>query len=146
MKKQIYYILTIILFSFFSCKTSQKQIEVDILNHYTIITYNPNAKYPLFENAKPTTLTFEEILELEDIIQPKILKNLEQHKYYRQYVAAENSKGEKLVWINFFCENNYEPSHVTFILNAADGGNCFFQVKVNLTQKDCYFYMENGEA
>jgi hypothetical protein len=81
MKKTIHYILTIILFSLFSCKTSQKQIEVDTLNHYTIITYNPNAKYPIFENAKPTTLTFEEILELEDIIQPKILKNLEQHKY-----------------------------------------------------------------
>lgn len=146
MKKKILFFFTIILFSLVSCKTSQKQIEVDTLNHYTIITYDPNAKYPLFENAKPTTLTFEEILELEDIIQPKILKNLEQHKYYRQYVAAENSNGEKLVWINFFCESHYDPSHVTFILNVLDGGNCFFQVKVNLTQKDCYFYIENGEA
>lgn len=146
MKKNILFFFTIILFSLVSCKTSKKQIEVDTLNHYTIITYDPNAKYPLFENAKPTTLTFEEILELEDIIEPKILKNLEQHKYYRQYVAAENSKGEKLVWINFFCESHYDPSHVTFILNVLDGGNCFFQVKVNLTQKDCYFYMENGEA
>ncbi|RAR46870.1 hypothetical protein [Flavobacterium lacus] len=146
MKKTVVFILTIVLISLVSCKTSQKQIEVDTLNHYTIITYDPNAKYPLFENAKPTTLTFQEILELEDIIQPKILKNLEQHKYYRQYVAAENSKGEKLVWINFFCESNYGPYYVTNILSAADGGNCFFQVKVNLTRKDCYFYRENGEA
>jgi hypothetical protein len=146
MKKNILFFFTIILISLISCKTSQKQIEVDTLNHYTIITYNPNAKYPLFENAKPTTLTFEEILELEDIIQPKILKNLEQHKYYRQYVAAENSNGEKLVWINFFCESLYATDYVTNIMYAADGGNCIFQVKVNLTQKDCYFYRENGEA
>lgn len=36
MKKTILYISIIILFSLVSCKTSQKQIEVDSLNHYTI--------------------------------------------------------------------------------------------------------------
>ncbi len=36
MKKSIHYIITIILFSLFSCKTSQKQIEVDTLKYYTI--------------------------------------------------------------------------------------------------------------
>jgi hypothetical protein len=135
-----------IIFLLVSCKTSQKQIEVDALNHYTIIPYNPNAKYRLFEDAKPTSLTFEEMMELEDIIEPKIKKNLEQHKYYRQYVAAENSNGEKLVWINFFCESLYATDYVVNIMSAADGGNCIFQVKVNLTKKDCYYYRENGEG
>lgn len=36
MKKSIHFILTILLISLFSCKTYQKQIEVDTLNHYTI--------------------------------------------------------------------------------------------------------------
>lgn len=36
MKKSIHYIITIILFSLVSCKTSQKQIEVDTLKYYTI--------------------------------------------------------------------------------------------------------------
>ncbi|WP_396150742.1 hypothetical protein [Flavobacterium sp.] len=36
MKKNIHHILSIILFFLVSCKTSQKQIEADSLNHYTI--------------------------------------------------------------------------------------------------------------
>jgi hypothetical protein len=36
MKKTVVFILTIILFSLVSCKTSQKPIEVDTLKYYTI--------------------------------------------------------------------------------------------------------------
>jgi hypothetical protein len=146
MKITSHFIIIIILFSLFSCKSFQKKIEIDSLNHYTIIAYDPNKKYPLFEDAKPTTLTFDEIMELDSIIEPTIIKNLKQHKYYRQYVAAENSNGEKLVWINFFCESLYATDYVVNIMSAADGGNCIFQVKVNLTKKDCYYYRENGEG
>jgi hypothetical protein len=144
--RRIYNLSTFLfLLAFISCKTYQKQTEVDKLSHYAIIEYNRTEKNPKFENAQPTNLTYEEVQKLENIIMPKILKNLKQHKYFRQYVAAKNSNGEKLVWINFFCEENYDPSHVTFIMEAADGGNFFFQVKVNLTKEDCYFYMENIE-
>ena len=146
MKRINYFINIIFLCLLISCKTSQKQTKIDKLNRYTIVAYNPNEKYPLFENAKPTNLTYEEILELEKIIKPKISKNLKEHKYFRQYVAAINSAGEKLVWINFFCENYYDASHETFIMEASDGGNCFFQLKVNLNQKNCYFYMENMDG
>lgn len=138
--------MLIFLLAFVSCKTSQKKTEVDKLNHYAIIEYNSNEKYPKFENAQPTNLTYEEILKLENIIMPKIMKNLKQHKYFRQYVAAKNSNGEKLVWINFFCEEYYTPSDEIYIMEGADGGNCIFQVKVNLTNEDCYFYMENMEG
>jgi hypothetical protein len=145
--RTIYNSITFIFFlAFVSCKTYQKQTEVDKLNHFAIIEYNPNEKYPKFENAQPTNLTYGEIQKLENIIMPKILKNLKQNKYFRQYVAAKNSNGEKLVWINFFCEEYYNPSDEMNIMEAFDGGNCFFQVKVNLTKEDCYFYAENGEG
>ena len=145
--RSIYNLTAIIfLFTLVSCKTYRNQTEIDKLNHYAIIEYNPNEKYPKFENAKPTKLTYQEIQKLEEIIMPKILKNLKEHKYFRQYVAAENSNGEKLVWINFFCESFYEPSDEIEIMEGADGGNCIFQVKVNLTKKDCYFYAENLES
>jgi hypothetical protein len=145
--RKIYFLITLLFtLAFVKCKTYNKQAEVDKLNHYAIIQYNPNEKYPKFENAEPTNLTYEEILKLERIIMPKIIKNLKEHKYFRQYVAAKNLDGEKLVWINFFCEEYYNPSDEIYIMEGADGGNCFFQVKVNLTKEDCYFYMENMEG
>ena len=122
------------------------QTDVAKLNHFAIIEYNPNEKFPKFESAQATNLTYEEIKKLEFIIMPKIQKNLKKHKYFRQYIAAINSSGEKFVWINFFCIEYYEASHETFIMEAADGGDCFFEVKVNLTKKDCYFYKENMEG
>ena len=146
MKKNYNLITFLFLLVFVSCKTHQKYREIDKLNHFAIIEYNPNEKYPKFENAQPTNLNYDEIKKLEQIIMPKILKNLKEHKYFRQYVAAKNSNGEKLVWINFFCEYLFDPSDEIYIMEAKDGGNCIFQVKVNLTKEDCYFYAENGEG
>ena len=145
MRKFILSIFIIFIFFLFSCKSLQKA-DITEKNHYTIISFNPYANNLIFENAKPTNLSNEEISELEYIIKPKIQKNISQHKYFRQYIAAINSAGEKLVWINFICEQYYDPEFEIFIAEFADGGNCFFEVKVNLTKKDCYFYKENLEG
>ena len=71
--------------------------------------------------------------------------------YKRQYVVIENSKGEKEIWINCLCNefcdrfsdrDSWQKS-VGIIL---DGGNCFFQLKINLTQKKYYDFYVNGYA
>jgi len=66
-------------------------------------------------------------------------------RYKRQYIAVTNSKGEKEVWVNCFCATsiNYWRKEVVFVF---DGGNCYFNLKVNLTTGEYYELMVNGDA
>ena len=66
-------------------------------------------------------------------------------KYIRQYIAVTNNKGEKEVWINCFCgERGF--GHPTEIIMTEDGGNCYFNLKINITNKHCYELRVNGKA
>lgn len=65
--------------------------------------------------------------------------------YKRQYMAAINDKGEKVVWINCFCDQWDKHSRTSPYI-VMDGGNCYFNLKVNLTKGMCYELMVNGEA
>lgn len=64
--------------------------------------------------------------------------------YKRQYVAIINSNGEKEVWVNCFCFvfGKWRKE----IMSMKDGGNCFFNLKVNLTKEKYYDLSVNGDA
>ncbi|MDL2313262.1 hypothetical protein LJC68_10350, partial [Bacteroidales bacterium OttesenSCG-928-B11] len=66
-------------------------------------------------------------------------------RYKRQYVATENSKGEKEVWINCFCDT-WGKNWKTNLVFVKDGGNCYFNLKINLTTGESYEFMVNGDA
>ncbi|WP_345236648.1 hypothetical protein [Hymenobacter saemangeumensis] len=64
--------------------------------------------------------------------------------YKRQLIAAVNSKGEKEVWVNCFCTNNKKWRwQMVYVM---DGGNCYFNLKINLAKKSWYDFMVNGLA
>lgn len=65
--------------------------------------------------------------------------------YKRQYVPMVNKNGEKIVWANFFC-NDPVADWKREIVYVWDGGNCFFNLKVNLTKRECYELYVNGYA
>jgi hypothetical protein len=125
---------------------------------YYILEFEPNEKYPLFEDAKPTKLSHEEIIAIEKIIKPQIKKTTAEWRlekdiasdknfyYNRQYIAAVNENGEKLVWINFFCHDTWKDSYdlTKTRLNISDGGKCYFKLKVNISQKKIINYRFNG--
>lgn len=68
-------------------------------------------------------------------------------RYRRQCIAVNNQKGEKEVWINFFCRGgSIGERWKTGIIIVHDGGNCFFNLKMNLTTEEYYDFMVNGEA
>jgi hypothetical protein len=68
--------------------------------------------------------------------------NLEDYK--RQYVAIINENGEKEVWVNCF-HNEYKNSDwKKEIIQYYDGGNKFFNVKINLTKSEYYGLWING--
>ena len=62
--------------------------------------------------------------------------------YKFQYLPIVNSKNEKIVWINAFCGE--QKDWVKEIISVDDGGNCYWQVFINLTNKTGYQFTVNG--
>ncbi len=62
--------------------------------------------------------------------------------YKKQYIAVINARGEKEVWANCFCKAI--EKRIEFVdwkkipVKVIDGGNCFFNVKLNLAQRKAY--------
>ena len=129
------------------------------------------SRHWLFKDGKPAGLTPEDLLQVEEVLQKCIGGyNAEQEKlfekfskehsgysldkrlfvidlpgYKRQYVAVFNSKGEKEVWVNCFCDalDIDWKKHQVFVF---DGGNCYFNLKINLATGEFYDLMVNGDA
>jgi hypothetical protein len=116
--------------------------------------------YPVFDSTySAINLTEKDLQLIDDLFyncikqynatMPKELHSpyiidMKMYNYKRQYVAVLNSKGEKEVWINCFCEaEGYEWKNQIMIV--ADGGNCYFNLKVNLRTKTCYELSVNNE-
>ena len=162
--------ILILLILFCSCKeqskTDKKVVEKVIktdfgLSHsdFTILEFNPEW-YWIFENSEPiaTDLQLNEISKIEPILEKAISEHnsklekdsrwaLGLQRYKRQYVAVINEKGEKEVWINFFCKEDFEYldwKKELIIVN--DGGNCYFNLKVKLTKGEYYDLHINGVA
>jgi len=141
-------------------------------SEYTILPFSENENY-FFKNAKPATLSNEELILIEKLFQKmriefnerqaKAIAKYNQEKpnnyqlkktdfelktegFKRQYLPVLNQKGEKEVWINFFCHDFDDDIWKTSILNVADGGNCYYNLKINLATKEVYHLRINGIA
>jgi len=153
-------------------KTQEKSRLIDSTTT-AIINYDSNSIHHnyIFENSKKANLTDSDILKIESQLEKcisehnvyelklynKIKKErpeaeiykqnfvIELNRYKRQYLPVTNELGEKEVWINCFCtthNRNWKES----ILSAKDGGNCFFKLKVNLTNDVFYDFWVNGSS
>ena len=69
---------------------------------------------------------------------------LNPEKFYKQFIAVINSKGEKEVWINCCCTVYDRSDWKTEVLLVMDGGSCFFNLKINLSKNTVYDLMING--
>ncbi|MHC1705014.1 MAG: hypothetical protein AB9846_13980 [Tenuifilaceae bacterium] len=125
----------------------------------------------LFKDCKPAELTNEDFLVIEKLLKKCIDEynpskekefielnsvnpnlNLEKKnfiidltRYKRQYIAMVNNIGEKVVWINCFCNtlgNNWKEK----LIFVKDGRNCYFNLKINLTREQFYELTVNGDA
>tara|TARA_B100000949_G_C14048314_1_gene352486 strand:- start:63 stop:614 length:552 start_codon:yes stop_codon:yes gene_type:complete len=128
------------------------------------------SKNKIFKDARQASLSKFELNEIEILLIECIEKyNLEQKgkfekfdrrvieeynididrstidlkKYKRQYISVVNSYGQKEVWINCFCIPAIEYWKES-IVNIDDGGNCFFNLKVNLSKGEFYDFNVNG--
>jgi hypothetical protein len=67
---------------------------------------------------------------------------------YLAVVGAVNSNGEKIIWINCFCkteESSFKDWKKNIVL-VKDGGNCFFNLKANITTNTFTDFFVNGEG
>jgi hypothetical protein len=66
-------------------------------------------------------------------------------KYKRQYVPYANAKGEKKVFINCFCSGiaGFEKWKEKLV-EVDDGGSCFFNVTINITNQTYGPLLING--
>lgn len=149
-------------------ETKSDSIYVDMTS-IAIIPFDTT--YLLFEKAQPTDLNTQELQLIEKLIfdcisqyNPGQRKQFEEisnkypnenfklsdfiielNRYKRQYVPVINDKGEKEVWVNCFCDT-WDSDWKKEIIEVLDGGNCYFQMKINLTEKKYYDFMVNGVA
>ena len=65
--------------------------------------------------------------------------------YKMQIIPAMNNKGQKEVWINGFC-SPFNKIWKEQIVLVHDGGNCYFNFKINLDTKEYYSFFVNGYA
>ena len=168
MKKYI-----ILIFIFFITVNCQPKIENSLL-HYdkeTIVILD-NSKSNLLKNNQKAQLNSNDIIEIENILKASILQyNINEEKklpklrdkypekkidknsvdiklenYKRQYVPYINNIGQKEVWI--YCIKNTR-AHSTWkkeILFAVGGGDNYFKVTINLSNKTYQNFSINGPA
>lgn len=125
-----------------------------------IIPYDNSRNWLFDKTYSPSTLTEDDIEKIERLITDCVNNynkklstenkqyfsiDLTKEKYKRQYVAVTNKNGDKEVWINCLCQihGNYWK---TSIIMVDDGGNCYFNLKINLTKEKCYDLGVNGHA
>ncbi len=169
-------ILTFFLTSCGQTKTEtknqdQKQNTYKIDTSVVAILSFDTTQYWVFKDSKATNLTNDDLQKIETILhkcindynpdQERQFKEInDKHpdykldkknfiinltRYKRQYVAILNSKGEKEVWVNCFCgagNQNWKKN----LIFVEDGGNCYFNLKINLTTGQYYELMVNGDA
>lgn len=169
-------ILTICLSSCGQTKTvakNQEQHQNEYTLDTSVVAILPfdTTQYWVFKDSEPTDLTNDDLQKIETILNKCISDyNPEQERqfkeisdkhpdykldkknfiidlthYKRQYVAILNSKGEKEVWVNCFCDT-WNSDWKKDLIYVDDGGNCYFNLKINLTIGQYYELMVNGDA
>ncbi|MGI0108338.1 hypothetical protein [Salinimicrobium sp. WS361] len=139
---------------------------------YSVVEYKKEMSHP-FENGEPTDLNVDELKTVEEILERAVDENnqiqkealqkqnaenpenkwsetgfeLETENYYRQYIPIVNEKGEKEVWVNLSCKEFYDENwKKELLLPVEDGGNCYFNVKINLNKKSYRDLRINSQA
>lgn len=146
-----------------SCSEQKKTIDshdtkMAILNNSEYIEWLFGQEYKLWQpnnsDINEIDVILEKAIENEAFksLQIKTLKELKNR--YRQYVCYLNNEGNKIVYINSFCkipilyENGKEKQLKwrSEMVDIADGGNCYWNMKINLTSKTYFDVIINGKS
>lgn len=116
-------------------------------DNYIVFSKYYNASFLPIE-GKQYTLTQEDVENVFNILEPFLenqsdIRDLSEYK--AQFIGYTNDGGEKILYANYFCVDSFLDWKNNFVM-ALDGGNCFFNVKVNLQTKEVFDFIVNGDA
>ena len=123
----------------------RKFLNQETLERISVFNYS-SSNY-LFKEAVTThDLTQTEFDKFEHIANSCIRKKLGEKfsikKYFIQLIAVRNDRNEILIWANCMCEKSYAFDYA--ISDISDGGSCFLNLKINLSNDDCQDLIING--
>jgi hypothetical protein len=123
--------------SFTTVYLSDKEIvECENLLRLYIVDYNAEA-----------TKKFEEVKRKYPNVKFSISDfTIDLSKYGRQYMSVVSDLGERVVYVNCFCDPTEFSYRDKELVQVEDGGNCFFNFRVNLKKNRIFDFMENGVA
>ena len=141
-------------------------------DHYVILPFDTAVYTSLPQDCTQATLNIDDFANIERVLSfcvnkynrsqttvyREIVKKLPDQdlkindyvidlkRYYRQYIVVYNKRGEKEVWVNCFCNIQSLRNWREKAVIVMGGGNCFFNVRINLTRKSFSDFMVNGLA
>lgn len=151
MKSILGFVFTMALIFTFNCQSNDfnninKQKLLDSLN--CVIINNDSVSLSINEIYKINDILNKSIIEYNSAID--VLSNnfdpdnishskIYLKKYKKQLIPFFNKKNEKVIWVNCLCnevklgsKDNWRKT----IIKVLDGGNCFFNVNINLQKNN----------
>lgn len=134
-------------------ETKYKDKFKTLENNFAVIKYEPSSHRIYFKNARPLTIDDQEFISIQELIAKSVkeynssknenekIQNLSEYKF--QYLPVTDEKNQKIVYVNAFC-NAFEINWRKDIVEVDDGGKCFFNLKINLTNSAVYDFYVNG--
>ena len=124
-----------------------------------VIDFNKRSRWPFDSTYSAATLLQSELKAIDSffvVVVENYNNSLDkEHKqwsidtkarnYRKQLLVVTNKKGEKEVWVNCFCRVDNDKWK-TKMFGVEDGGNCYFNFKINLTTRRYYNFGVNGVA
>ena len=125
-----------------------------------IIEFNKKSRWPFDSTFNAAVLTQGELKSVDSLLLVCVTDynnsldkdhkqwsiDLKKRNYRKQLIVVTNKNGQKEVWVNCFCYNWGSDKWKTEILGVDDGGNCYFNFKINLVTKKYYELGVNGVA
>jgi hypothetical protein len=167
MKKQFLVLIIICSYLLISCIRKHSATSSTIgdknisdTSNFVVIPLD-SVGFRMFDTLyKPTELSLTELETLDSLIKIFAKDNegslstdkvghskldLSKRTYKRQYVPAMAPNGQKKVWVNCLCSNSVEDWRHKVII-VKDGGPCYFNVLINLSDKSYSYFFVNGEG
>jgi hypothetical protein len=135
-----------------SSRFNQKlNIDTTRFKDYAIFTYD-STFHKMFEGeCSQYDLKTSDLIKLDSIINSCIKENQESIKrpiseYVKQCVAVKDSDNNIIVWVNLLCGKESWGNAFHDIIEVKDGGDCFFNLKINLNTLQYFDLFVNGYA
>lgn len=142
--KLISFILCILLATFLGCTNFNSNPQpMNQSQNYTIF---PETYETAVFGGERFTPSDQDVQNGLQILESQLKDNTnirDLAEYKIQFIGYLNEAGEKILLANYFCNHSDVDWENTWI-GVDGGGNCFFEVKVNLDKKEVFDLSING--